>query len=161
MEGSPPRVRGKESAAGSSGLSYWITPACAGKSFQWRVQASTECGSPPRVRGKGESGLVVSDETRITPACAGKRAALLRRRRGYRDHPRVCGEKTAVGHPRFTIQGSPPRVRGKESFAVPNRLRRRITPACAGKRTRFWLKLHSLQDHPRVCGEKKCFFPPT
>ncbi len=51
--------------------------------------------------------------------------------------------------------GSPPRVRGKARHLGRSGVKRRITPACAGKR-----RLHATShtwpwDHPRVCGEKQ------
>ena len=90
--GSPPRVRGKEFHAFFLRLSFWITPACAGKRPRFshrarrardhpRVCGEKNCrpldlsirsGSPPRVRGKGLGVPVSSGSARITPACAGK-----------------------------------------------------------------------------------------
>ena len=72
--GSPPHVRGKarqqEHLAAQSG----ITPACAGKSREYRVSDERSLGSPPRMRGK----------------------VLLQSSGDIRewDHPRVCGEKS-------------------------------------------------------------------
>ena len=90
----------------------------------------------------------------ITPACAGKRqstrAALLRNR----DHPRMCGEKTQVAEREECSKGSPPHVRGKESFAALNQGVPGITPACAGKRPTPYISRCNQRDHPRMCGEK-------
>ena len=75
--GSPPHVRGKarqqEHLAAQSG----ITPACAGKSREYRVSDERSLGSPPRMRGK----------------------VLLQSSGDIRewDHPRVCGEKKPAG----------------------------------------------------------------
>ena len=91
--GSPPRVRGKGKERLLDVETIRITPACAGKSDNPRVQAlleldhprvcgekarctraaSSTLGSPPRVRGKAASGAVRARACRITPACAGKR----------------------------------------------------------------------------------------
>ena len=117
-------------------------------------------GSPPRVRGKDAVCTVGDAGCRITPACAGKRVPGCPPgpRRG--DHPRVCGEKFKSVPEWFQSKGSPPRVRGKDSLKAFTIARKRITPACAGKRrccrcgqTRAW-------DHPRVCGEKPFRTPP-
>ena len=51
--------------------------------------------------------------------------------------------------------GSPPRMRGKDSHAALCGVDNGITPAYAGKRGRVWLDSETLQDHPRVCGEKE------
>ena len=113
MWGSPPRVRGKDTAAGSPSSAAGITPACAGKSWRARKgrpsardhprvcgeklalpwRCSTGAGSPPRVRGKAHKVVIIVAENRITPACAGKSWRILHPRTDTRDHPRVCGEK--------------------------------------------------------------------
>ena len=95
-------------------------------------------------------------EVRITPACAGRSEEFRRSDAKYRDHPRVCGEKCRK---KFFIRrrrGSPPRVRGEAGPSRPPRPADRITPACAGRsrRSRRWTP--TPQDHPRVCGEKRC-----
>ena len=111
-------------------------------------------GSPPRVRGK------VHEEVRnklwfgITPACAGKRHCIHASIMSCEDHPRVCGEKARTLIAWEEPQGSPPRVRGKESNAKTGQKARRITPACAGKRATPSKNPHPGGDHPRVCGEK-------
>ena len=71
-------------------------------------------GSPPHGRGKGMTswGGVLKD--RITPAWAGKSYRRVSSSHGYRDHPRMGGEK-----PLFTMTGalkwgSPPHGRGKD-----------------------------------------------
>ena len=70
--GSPPRMREKarqqEHLAAQSG----ITPACAGKSREYRVSDERSLGSPPRMRGKDKVNLKFSDPAWITPAYAGK-----------------------------------------------------------------------------------------
>ena len=111
-------------------------------------------GSPPRVRGKGGEALALRYEDGITPACAGKRCASSRHTPRNRDHPRVCGEKAFRPDRLPNSAGSPPRVRGKESAAMREIERSRITPACAGKRAAPPLLASSGGDHPRVCGEK-------
>ena len=91
--GSPPRMREKarqqEHLAAQSG----ITPACAGKSREYRVSDERSLGSPPRMRGKEASRKLRGTLKGITPAYAGKRAKRGRLAAGRWDHPRVCGEK--------------------------------------------------------------------
>ena len=66
----------------------------------------------------------------------------------------MCGEKsTGRGKP-FGRIGSPPHVRGKELLSFLQVQFGRITPACAGKRTRAKLLKMAKRDHPRMCGEK-------
>ena len=115
----------------------------------------TRRGSPPRVRGKGSVDRHCFSPPRITPACAGKSWKFQQRYPQNRDHPRVCGEKGIHQFIHNGENGSPPRVRGKET---PSRMARnclRITPACAGKRSKAPSSLCRSGDHPRVCGEKQ------
>ena len=132
--GSPPRVRGKEQQASQPTPLSGITPACAGKSLppspscivpgdhprvcgekclQLRTKGQT-LGSPPRVRGKVLLTFANVESIRITPACAGKRPRFPPERQTLKDHPRVCGEKTASARFFCSSAGSPPRVRGKD-----------------------------------------------
>ena len=97
-------------------------------------------GSPPRVRGKAQSCA-----PRWMPA---------------RDHPRVCGEKFDELPLEIRQKGSPPRVRGKACLDVIVCRNSRITPACAGKSYALHSRPPTVQDHPRVCGEKKIYDKP-
>ena len=113
--GSPPRVRGKEWYLQGESPAPGITPAYAGKSG-WRsccpgcnrdhprvcgeksqpaVRRSCAKGSPPRVRGKGVQSCNERVAVGITPAYAGKSWGRARTSSRRRDHPRVCGEKSA------------------------------------------------------------------
>ena len=132
--GSPPHVRGKGVSFGSIRGGFGITPACAGKRTSPPYAAPGDrdhprmcgekrsvvslaiaaAGSPPHVRGKVKAGDFTKDTFRITPACAGKSGISPGFLLSYRDHPRMCGEK---------------------STALPGlQMWLRITPACAGKR---------------------------
>ena len=131
--GSPPRVRGKVKNATGIDAFSGITPACAGKRFVWfgltpdgqdhpRVCGEKDpvfpglllhLGSPPRVRGKEFWGCCCAGCHRITPACAGKSCNLSGVLCQFRDHPRVCGEKSGKLSLAHRSKGSPPRVRGK------------------------------------------------
>ena len=152
--GSPPRGRGKDSAAYSTYLTNRITPAWAGKSLKdigggrksWdhpRVggeknpppdDKAGEGGSPPRGRGKATAEYQAAMDTGITPAWAGKSAGESAYHAGLQDHPRVGGEKLASRPSKRPVWGSPPRGRGK-ALTVCRRLSSLgITPAWAGKR---------------------------
>ena len=172
--GSPPRVRGEAISSDLITPSVGITPACAGRSFRHELQkvkwedhprvcgekhfdnakkAGME-GSPPRVRGEARPRGSFSRRPRITPACAGRSISITPKRREWKDHPRVCGEKRvhAVVFP--VDRGSPPRVRGEAGQTPREAVLCRITPACAGRRS--LKKAYAIYegDHPRVCGEK-------
>ena len=132
--GSPPRMREKarqqEHLAAQSG----ITPACAGKSREYRVSDERSLGSPPRMRGKVKYEDLMYEPKGITPAYAGKseyRRALVS---DSGDHPRVCGEKFHFYSCCPVLTGSPPRMRGKGFLYFAHKVFEGITPAYAGKR---------------------------
>ena len=174
VQGSPPRVRGKECLHHNSHYRARITPACAGKrpvppawpplprdhprvcgeKFDNPKNVYCKEGSPPRVRGKGTPPAFPVFTTRITPACAGKSLTIQKMTTRSRDHPRVCGEKGAAFLAFSSYWGSPPRVRGKGRVADYRQGPCGITPACAGKRRGCCYSRQSGWDHPRVCGEK-------
>ena len=49
-------------------------------------------------------------------------------------------------------------MRGKVTFLIDTVFPARITPAYAGKSLEISLTQQACQDHPRLCGEKTCFF---
>ncbi len=106
------------------------------------------------MRGKVLASHKMHQLYRITPAYAGKSRHEWGVYRANQDHPRLCGEK---GFSRITmrsIRGSPPPMRGKETYIQVNAGFDRITPAYAGKSFRLRKKQPVLWDHPRLCGEK-------
>ena len=89
------------------------------------------------MRGKAYGTAITADGKRITPAYAGKSFTVGGSLMINWDHPRVCGEKAVdIAHER-RLQGSPPRMRGKEHPGKYPALLVRITPAYAGKRGRI------------------------
>ena len=152
--GSPPHVRGKAKKLPPMQTRKGITPACAGKSesaplvsmvFRDHPRMCGEKkprmdsrrrkqGSPPHVRGKALLRECRYCAVRITPACAGKRFEKDPTEKGYKDHPRMCGEKLYTPCMIAPKVGSPPHVRGKEISDIETAKKMGITPACAGKR---------------------------
>ena len=131
-----------------------ITPAYAGKRSQAISTGKRNRGSPPPMRGKGRVVDVMKNGERITPAYAGKSAPdgcwwMLRK-----DHPRLCGEKWFKRETTISKRGSPPPMRGKVQTCPLERLRKRITPAYAGKSHFQFFPFCFFWDHPRLCGEK-------
>ena len=114
--GSSPRVRGKVPITGRYSVPVGIIPAGAGKSqpppalYQSRRDHPRGCGekmvvratiklavgSSPRVRGKAAASVFDLQGGGIIPAGAGKRCRRPGRSRSFGDHPRGCGEKSAV-----------------------------------------------------------------
>ena len=70
---------------------------------------------------------------RITPAYAGKSYCVIISYFGYRDHPRLCGEKISGFAVILIVLGSPPPMRGKGRGKTCQLWRLGITPAYAGK----------------------------
>ena len=106
------------------------------------------------MRGEVVQGLSDAAPDRITPACAGRSTASAASRFAYKDHPRVCGEKSVFIKVKLFDIGSPPRVRGEGCPVATGELCPGITPACAGRsKADYIIRVHG-KDHPRVCGEK-------
>ena len=93
----------------------------------------------------------------ITPAYAGKRICPVYDWVGQRDHPRLCGEKAVSPVCNSGQRGSPPPMRGKAAGLMWTSWAVRITPAYAGKRTKFGRRKCQQRDNPRLCGEKSHF----
>ena len=152
--GSSPPPRGKDALVFAAGHVLGITPASAGKSaekqgsrrFIWdyprlcgekvieAVRAVHQHGSPPPLRGKVLSKRYKAIMPRITPASAGKRIHNALSPLFIRDHPRLCGEKHRAGADAQAALGSPPPLRGKDTFGTKVTAKAGITPASAGKR---------------------------
>ena len=130
-----PAYAGKRPRAAQRWTTFRDHPRVCGEKLRTGERKGCEGGSPPRMRGKGRHENVSVRSTRITPAYAGKSIQSSRKDGHIWDHPRVCGEKSAL--PNGTRSAS------------------RITPAYAGKSIIIrYIKVHPW-DHPRVCGEKK------
>ena len=111
-------------------------------------------GSPPRGRGKDQLGAGDGRGRWITPAWAGKSRVTDGVSGAPVDHPRVGGEKSDQAILSICREGSPPRGRGKVFRRASIAASVGITPAWAGKRSICINLSMSLQDHPRVGGEK-------
>ena len=96
-------------------------------------------GSPPPMRGKVPAAFCHNFQPRITPAYAGKRSTYMLPDVGAWDHPRLCGEKSALPIAALSDSGSPPPMRGKEDNGHTSSRFSRITPAYAGKRNRIFV----------------------
>ena len=97
-------------------------------------------GITPRLCGEKGIALINPEDSpyislRITPAYAGKSFGSPHYTPRCQDHPRLCGEKCSDSEFFYQNLGSPPPMRGKGFRALPVKIRRRITPAYAGKST--------------------------
>ena len=107
------------------------------------------------MRGKVPTVGTCKTLVRITPAYAGKRVSEPCRRMSPEDHPRLCGEKTSWKVDSINTKGSPPPMRGKGPHVRRSIRKFRITPAYAGKSSFQTVTANAVQDHPRLCGEKR------
>ena len=105
------------------------------------------------MRGKHETELARHDRHGITPADAGKTFFVCRTTVLHEDHPRGCGENSALVTIVMLLLGSPPRMRGKQLRFGLWCPATRITPADAGKTCVAAQARVIHRDHPRGCGE--------
>ena len=136
-----------------------ITPAYAGKSYNFLTIFQFTQDHPRLCGEKYAVGDYVTVQNGITPAYAGKRKIKMGRNTSSWDHPRLCGEKGICRSFFADSAGSPPPMRGK-AFSLPRHKKGTgITPAYAGKR--YGTRWHGNpdKDHPRLCGEKILLYP--
>ena len=132
-------------------------PRRCGENAAARRQTRSKSGSPPQVRGKQLMLVQHAIIPRITPAGAGKTGRKPVLQGLCQDHPRRCGENLTAGGGSTKLTGSPPQVRGKRRRRRPTPIKRRITPAGAGKTQNSTSFPATLRDHPRRCGENSVF----
>ena len=90
-----PAYAGKSPARFSSPRRCRDHPRVCGEKTQNPTQNAILMGSSPRMRGKEMGMLSCTQYLRITPAYAGKSVSLNVLTLVFRDHPRVCGEKSS------------------------------------------------------------------
>ena len=128
-------------------------PRGCGENYAPPAWVCLRSGSPPRMRGKQRIVVIHRTKSGITPADAGKTSVPALRYGQFADHPRGCGENVSFVEPPPAVNGSPPRMRGKQSAPHEQLRHIRITPADAGKTSTHVCGKKPLQDHPRGCGE--------
>ena len=70
----------------------------------------------------------------------------------------MCGEKFYLSGSDGGCEGSPPRVRGKETANPAEQKEFGITPACAGKRRLRRHAQQAVRDHPACAGKRNSLF---
>ena len=108
-------------------------PRRCGENYVKNFMGYSTVGSPPQVRGKLPLLTAARYFLRITPAGAGKTLLSRIDFSRFRDHPRRCGENAMSVPPGLVFVGSPPQVRGKQTYMGYSFFNNRITPAGAGK----------------------------
>ena len=126
-------MRGKATGSSCVKLNSQDHPRVCGEKPERKAPRRPRLGSPPRMRGKETDSRRQCCSAGITPAYAGKRTLFCLAGRRNRDHPRVCGEKCSDHIDKGMIEGSPPRMRGKDRQTNALAFDIGITPAYAGK----------------------------
>ena len=147
-------MQGKVHRPVAAGIRLRITSACAGKRLSILIEPFADKDHPRMCGEKSISRVSVRRAMGSPPHVRGKVFSGSLSRASIQDHPRMCGEKKGSMPSKDGVLGSPPHVRGKVKLRARWESDRRITPACAGKRSRFRYSSRRRRDHPRMCGEK-------
>ena len=151
-QGSSPRMRGTPGRARTAQLDDGIIPAYAGNTparhqskggkrdhprvcgehLSAAFLAAVKRGSSPRMRGTLDQCTPQRQNHGIIPAYAGNTGASSVSDSSRKDHPRVCGEHTALMMTTTGRAGSSPRMRGTPVLHESRTLRGGIIPAYAG-----------------------------
>ena len=128
-------------------------PCLRGEYFTGWLVLKYPTGSLPLTRGILRAPFPAFADVGITPACAGNTTEKPLMYWSLWDHPRLCGEYSAILSRSPWIVGSPPLTRG-----IPDRIffpyaQRRITPAYAGNTFCMCAALFWYMNHPRLRGE--------
>ena len=128
-----PAYAGKRLAGNCRKILFEDHPRLCGEKQKIFPSSLGDRGSPPPMRGKGRTAAAHFGSDRITPAYAGKSLSVRCSGKSWRDHPRLCGEKSRNGTPKVKYWGSPPPMRGKGPASAKWARASGITPAYAGK----------------------------
>ena len=149
-----PACAGNARAPGWRARWHTVHPRVCGERTSWPGGAIRFAGSSPRVRGTPRRPSPPSSRLRFIPACAGNTLQAGMRFHPASVHPRVCGERVALGVEQLEARGSSPRVRGTRRTELVNGRVDRFIPACAGNAVGRPGAGGTTAVHPRVCGER-------
>ena len=107
------------------------------------------------MRGKPQRTDLHRAGERNIPAYAGKTTSLAIPRRTSSEHPRVCGENPKGRTFTVPVNGTSPRMRGKQLHLRYRGALARNIPAYAGKTLFEAEAVRQPEEHPRVCGENE------
>ena len=152
-KGSSPHVRGAPGCPVPPRWLIWDHPRMCGEHLYVQELTCEFWGSSPHVRGAPWSCAYQRPYLGIIPACAGSTPSPLPRLRGWRDHPRMCGEHSRSISYDAEVMGSSPHVRGARAPGEVLFGDYGIIPACAGSTRCAEAPFRTIWDHPRMCGE--------
>ncbi len=130
-------------------------PHVCGEEYLLKYEDQLQQGTPPRVWGRGFFNLLKCPLKRDTPTCVGKRLLAPLLGLHHRGHPHVCGEEVSPCQAWLGLEGTPPRVWGREKSPQSSCICIRDTPTCVGKRILCVHLINPGQGHPHVCGEER------
>ena len=136
-----------------------VHPRVRGERLSGPAYQAALDGSSPRARGTPLGRRRQPPQVRFIPACAGNAASAAASSGRRPVHPRVRGERAALGYRVAAGLGSSPRARGTPDGERPDAPRGRFIPACAGNARRRAACRVSSSVHPRVRGERACVRP--
>ena len=128
-------------------------PRGCGEHQMARAQDEEWHGSSPRMRGARRALLHSHMHLGIIPADAGSTCLCWRAAPWRPDHPRGCGEHSALSQSIMGMDGSSPRMRGALARDGNINIFPRIIPADAGSTPCSGCAPARHRDHPRGCGE--------
>ena len=128
-------------------------PRVCGEHTRSSLVTCIPAGSSPRMRGTPSGSKGQYHQSGIIPAYAGNTYYSRCEKTFPRDHPRVCGEHTAILKSLIVIEGSSPRMRGTPYQLITMPIYIGIIPAYAGNTCLLPVHTAICRDHPRVCGE--------
>ena len=131
-------------------------PRMRGEHDGTKTAQLSDTGSSPHARGARILAIKVRVPRGIIPACAGSTGPISLQRRSFGDHPRMRGEHLWQNIRQRYNLGSSPHARGALNSKIRVCLIPGIIPACAGSTSRFFSRLRSIWDHPRMRGEHRC-----
>ena len=151
--GSSPHTRGAHGSSPLEGDAGRIIPAYAGSTLSTSWGGPHQVGSSPHTRGALDLLEILPPDDGIIPAYAGSTPTRRRRRRSWRDHPRIRGEHGAGIALSKRRVGSSPHTRGAPRPRPRRRRGDRIIPAYAGSTRARRRQCAAERDHPRIRGE--------
>jgi len=156
----PTRV-GKTAPSRSAATPVQVHPHACGENTSGGMRPADSPGSPPRVWGKPKQWHQQCERLRFTPTRVGKTSGKGSRQIKITVHPHACGENRRGRAHTGRLNGSPPRVWGKQKTQKLEGRGIRFTPTRVGKTRRPARILLNRQVHPHACGENPLEFPFT
>ncbi len=180
-EGTPPRMWGQLLALSTPERSERNTPTYVGTTSRENLVSrgirntptyvgttafaiSKSCGVAEHPHVCGDNCSVLRSTTRWnrnTPTYVGTTTNTCPRQLVISEHPHVCGDNVANLLPDRLNPGTPPRMWGQLFQEAERAGEGRNTPTYVGTTTSCSRSHTADSEHPHVCGDNDCHFPPS